>query len=91
MENVKHWLIICRMNHRPLGFGSNEPVKTHMVVVEISLVALTSSHKWLEISRNLVGHLKKCRFISEPVLEIHNIQRNGEKSNVFEVSTVSSQ
>ena len=28
-KNMKHWLIICRMNHRPLQSGSSELVKTH--------------------------------------------------------------
>ena len=32
---------------------------THMVMVEISLAALTSSHQWREISRKLVRHFKK--------------------------------
>ena len=40
-KNMKHWLIICRMNHWPLESGSSELVKTHMVMVEIRLVVLT--------------------------------------------------
>ena len=49
-KNMKHWLIICRMNHWTLESGSSELVKTHMVMVEIRLVVLTRSHKLREIS-----------------------------------------